>query len=182
MYADLRIILYPDPRLKKASAPVETFDENLKLLAARMFELMRAHRGVGLAAPQVGINTRMFVMNPSGEPQDDRVYVNPVLTEAEGEEEGEEGCLSLPGINIKVDRSKTLRMQARDLDGNPIDQVESGYVARIWQHEFDHLNGTLLTDRMGTVAKMANRRVLKELEEQYAAEHGKRTKPDKRNM
>ena len=182
MYDDLRIILYPDPRLKKASTPVEKFDENLKLLAARMFELMRAHRGVGLAAPQVGMNIRMFVMNPTGEPQDDRVYVNPILTEAEGEEEGEEGCLSLPGINIKVDRSKTLRMQAKDLEGNPIDQIESGYVPRIWQHEFDHLNGTLLIDRMGTVAKMANRRVLKELEEQYAVEHGKRSKPDKRNM
>jgi peptide deformylase len=73
-------------------------------------------------------------------------------------------------------------MQAKDLEGNPIDQIESGYVPRIWQHEFDHLNGTLLIDRMGTVAKMANRRVLKELEEQYAVEHGKRSKPDKRNM
>jgi peptide deformylase len=183
MYDDLRIIFYPDPRLKKVSAPVAAFDENLKTLAARMFELMRANRGVGLAAPQVGVNLRMFVMNATGEPEDDRVYVNPILSEAAGSEEDEEGCLSLPGIHVDVDRSKTMRIQAHDLDGNPIDQVETGYLARIWQHEFDHLNGTMLTDRMGTVAKMTNRRILKELEEKYAAEHGKRGgRPDKRQM
>jgi peptide deformylase len=182
MYDDLRVILYPDPRLKKVSAPVETFDDNLKLLATRMFELMRAHRGVGLAAPQVGINLRMFVMNHTGEPQDDRVYVNPELNEAEGLEEGEEGCLSLPGINVKIDRSKKMHLRAQDVNGKPIDQVESGYVARIWQHEFDHLNGTMLTDRMGPVARMTNRRTLKELEEKYEAEHGKGGKPDKRKM
>jgi peptide deformylase len=83
---------------------------------------------------------------------------------------------------VNVDRSKRMRIQAQDLEGNPIDQTETGYIARIWQHEFDHLNGTLLTDRMGTVAKMKHRRILKELEENYAAEHGKKTKPDKRNM
>ncbi len=182
MYDDLRIIFYPDPRLKKASAPVATFDENLKTLAARMFELMRANRGVGLAAPQVGVNLRLFVMNPTGEPQDDRVYVNPLLCEAEGSEEAEEGCLSLPGIHVDVDRSKTMRIQATDLDGNAIDQTETGFLARIWQHEFDHLNGTMLTDRMGAVAKMTNRRVLKELEENYAAEQGKKTKPNKRDL
>jgi peptide deformylase len=182
MYDDLRVILYPDPRLKKVSAPVETFDDNLKQLAARMFELMRQHRGVGLAAPQVGVNLRMFVMNHTGEPQDDRVYVNPVLTEAEGSESGEEGCLSLPGINVQIDRSKKMHMRARDLEGEAIDQAESGYVARIWQHEFDHLNGTMLTDRMGPVARMTNRKVLKELEERYEVEHGKGGKPDKRKM
>lgn len=182
MYDDLKIILYPDPRLKKVSAPVTAFDDDLKQLAVRMFELMRANRGVGLAAPQVGINLRMFVMNPTGEPQDDRIYVNPVLSEATGSEEAEEGCLSLPDIHVNVDRSRTMRIQAQDLEGNPIEQVETGYLARIWQHETDHLNGTMLTDRMGAVARMTNRRVLKELEEKYAAEHGKKTRPDKRKM
>ena len=182
MYEDLKIILYPDPRLKKVSQPVEAIDAGLKELALRMLELMRQHRGVGLAAPQVGQNLRMFVMNPTGELKDDRVYVNPILTEAEGAEDGEEGCLSIPGLNVQIERSKTLRIQAKDLQGNDIDQIETGYVARIWQHEFDHLNGTLLTDRMGTVAKMTNRRVLRELEDKYEAEHGKRQKPDKRKM
>src|SRR5579864_7659144 len=99
MCEDLTIILWPDPRLKKVSKDVVTFDDTLKALTVRMFELMREHRGVGLAAPQVGINIRLFVMNPTGEPEDDRIYVNPILTEGEGEEEAEEGCLSLPKMN-----------------------------------------------------------------------------------
>ena len=167
MYEDLQIIQYPDPRLKKVSVTVEKFDESLKALAARMFQLMREARGVGLAAPQVGQNVRMFVMNHTGEAADDRVYVNPELTEAEGSEEAEEGCLSLPGINVRVVRDKKMRIQARDLEGNAIDQTETGYIARVWQHEFDHLNGTLITDRMGPVAKMAARKTLRELEEKY---------------
>ncbi len=171
MYENLEIVRWPDPRLKRPSTEVEKFDSRLRLLATRMLELMREAKGVGLAAPQVGINIRMFVMNPTGQEQDDRVYVNPVLTEGDGEEEADEGCLSLPGIYIPVPRFRTLRMQAKDLDGNPIDQVESGYLARIWQHETDHLNGVLLTDRMGALAKLANRKKLKELEEEYARAH-----------
>lgn len=182
MHDNLKIIFYPDPRLKKVSQPIEVFDASLKELAGRMFELMRQHRGVGLAAPQVGENIRMFVMNHSGDLADDRVYVNPILTEAAGSEDGEEGCLSIPGLNVQIERSKSVRMQAQNLEGNPIDQSESGYIARIWQHEFDHLNGTMLTDRMGAVAKVTNRRTLKELEEKYHAAHGKAGKPDKRKM
>jgi len=170
MYEDLKIILYPDPRLGKMSKPVEKFDQNLKDLAARMFVLMRENRGVGLAAPQVGLNVRMFVMNSTGKPEDDRVYVNPELTEPLGEEEAEEGCLSLPQINAKILRSLSIQMNARDLEGNPISQLESGYIARIWQHEVDHLNGTLLLDRMGPVAKLTNRKIIKELEQRYKDE------------
>jgi peptide deformylase len=187
MYDALKIIHYPDPRLKKASRPVEAFDENLRALAARMFVLMREAKGVGLAAPQVGENIRLFVMNHSGDAKDDRVYVNPELSDADGSEVAEEGCLSLPNVHVDVDRSKTMRIRARDLEGNPVEHVETGYLARIWQHEFDHLNGILLTDRMGAVAKMTHRRVLKELEETYAAANlpppkGKGGKPDKRKM
>ena len=171
MYDDLRIILYPDPRLKKQSSRVEVIDDNLKQLASRMFELMRKARGVGLAAPQVGHNIRLFVMNHTGKPEDDRVYVNPVLSDAAGEEEAEEGCLSLPGINIDVNRSHTLRMQAQTIDGQPIDEVGEDYIARIWQHETDHLNGILLLDRMGPMAKIAHRKTIKELESKWADAH-----------
>lgn len=171
MYEDLNIIAYPDPRLKKPSASVSVFDENLRLLAGRMFELMRQAKGVGLAAPQVAQNIRLFVMNATGQPEDDRVYINPILSDAEGEEEAEEGCLSIPGLSVNVVRSRLMRIQAQDLEGRPIDQVADGFVARVWQHEFDHLNGMLIIDRMGPVAKLTNRRLLRELEEQYAAEH-----------
>ena len=177
MYEDLTVIEYPDPRLRKPSKAIEKIDEATQALAKRMLELMRQHRGVGLAAPQVGLNLRLFVMNPTPDPANDRVYINPELVEAEGSEEDEEGCLSLPGITARIVRDKTLRIRAKDLAGNDIDQKASGYEARVWQHEFDHLNGTLIIDRMGTVAKMGAKKQLKELEEKYAsALKGKPTK------
>ena len=176
---DLKIIKYPDPRLKKVSAPVASFDQTLRELAQSMIQLMREHRGVGLAAPQVGLNIRLFVMNPTGDPADDRIYVNPTLTDADGEEEGEEGCLSIPNIIARIWRGKTLRMTAQDLEGRPFEETATGFVARIWQHETDHLNGTLLLDRMGTVAKLASKRTLAELKSKYEEEHppGRKPKP-----
>ena len=171
MFEELRIILYPDPRLKKVSVPVTSFDDRLRLLADRMLELMREAKGVGLAAPQVGENLRLFVMNATQQPDDDRVYVNPVLSDGDGEEEQEEGCLSLPGVHVNVVRNKQMKLQAQDLDGKAVEEVATGFVARVWQHEFDHLNGTMLTDRMGPVAKMTHRRVLNELKEQYELLH-----------
>jgi peptide deformylase len=173
MHEDLKIVLWPDPRLRKVSAEVTTFNDDLKTLTARMFDLMRAARGVGLAAPQVGENIRLFVMNHTGKPEDDRIFVNPVLTDAEGDDDGEEGCLSLPNIHVDVIRSKKVHMAAQDVAGVRFQEDATGYVARIWQHEFDHLNGVLLTDRMGPVAKMANRKILKDLEEAYAAANPK---------
>jgi peptide deformylase len=167
MFDDLRIITYPDPRLRKVSADILIFDERLAVLARRMFELMREARGVGLAAPQVGHNIRLFIMNHSGKPEDDRVYVNPVLSDADGDETSEEGCLSLPKINVEVGRPKSVKMEAKDLSGNRVEQKETGYVARIWQHELDHLNGVLIIDKMGPTAKIENRKILKELEEKY---------------
>ena len=180
MFEDLKIIHYPDPRLKKVSLPVEQIDQTIRALAARMLELMREHKGVGLAAPQVGQNLRLFVMNHTGEPGDDRVYVNPVLSDAEGEEESEEGCLSLPNVHVTVARADRLRIQALDLDGTPIDQAGEGFITRVWQHEFDHLNGKMLTDRMGPVSKIAHRKVLKELEEKYEAANPKSPTPVRR--
>lgn len=169
MYDDLKIILYPDPRLKRISVPVVEFDEKLGQLAEKMLELMRLGRGVGLAAPQVAKNIRLFVLNPTGKPEDDRIYVNPALSDADGEETAEEGCLSIPDVHVDVLRAKTVRIKAQDVHGNPIDLVESDYIARICQHEYDHLNGTLITDRMSPSARMTHRKLLKELEEKYLA-------------
>ncbi len=171
MTPDVNVIYYPDPRLKKRSKPVEVFDQALADLAARLLELMREHRGVGLAAPQVGRGIRMFVMNATQQPGDDRVYVNPELIDPSGAETAEEGCLSIPGINCDVERSQTVILRAQDLKGDPVEERATGYLARIWQHEIDHLNGVLITDRMGVAARMLARRTLKELEDKYAEEH-----------
>ncbi len=173
MFEDLQIIHYPDPRLRKTSTPVTAFDDRLKALVVRMFELMRENKGVGLAAPQVGVNIRLFIANPTGEPTDDRVYVNPMLSEPDtDEEEGDEGCLSLPEISGKIMRTKSMRIDAQDLEGKPFTDTQTGYLARIWQHEFDHLNGTMIIDRMGALAKLGAKKQLKVLEEIY----GKRKK------
>lgn len=167
MFEDLRIISWPDPRLLKNSSAVETFNDDLRALAMRMIDLMREAKGVGLAAPQVGQNIRLFVIGPTGSPEDERVYVNPVLSDLAGDQEGEEGCLSLPGITAKIVRADSVKIDAYDLDGRAIQEVQTEYIARIWQHEFDHLNGKLLMDRMGTVGKLANRKKLRDLEAEY---------------
>jgi peptide deformylase len=169
MYEKLTILSYPDPRLRKTGVEVGNFDQSLAALAKRMLELMRQAKGVGLAAPQVGHGIRLFVMNATGKPEDDRIFVNPEVCQADGEEISQEGCLSLPGINVDVPRAKTVKLRAKDVVGNPVEQTETGYIARIWQHEVDHLNGVLIIDRAGPTAKMESRKTLKELEEKYAA-------------
>jgi peptide deformylase len=168
--AKLRVILHPDSRLKKTSMPV-TEDERgpaLDALVAKMFELMRQHEGVGLAAPQVGVNKRLFVMNATGEPEDDQVYVNPELSDPDDAEEAEEGCLSLPDIRVKVLRPLIVTLNATRPDGTPVEKRAEAWVPRIWQHEIDHLDGVLLTNKMSAVEKIAHRKKLRELERDYA--------------
>ncbi len=168
MHQPLKIIHYPDPRLRMVSQPVTQFDENLKKLTEEMFHLMRDDQGVGLAAPQVGINLRLFVMNHSGKPEDDVVVVNPELVDADGNALGEEGCLSLPRIRSNIDRATKITLKAQDLEGNHWEETATDFKARIWQHEFDHLNGVMIIDRMGFTARMGIRKKLKEMEEDYA--------------
>lgn len=168
-YSELRIIHYPDPRLRAACTPVETFDEDLAALAARMLQLMKAAPGVGLAAPQVGITRRMFVMHPLGDDAVDEVFVNPVIEGLDGAREAEEGCLSLPEVFVKVRRFTRCRITAQDLEGKPVSRVGEDLIARIWQHETDHLDGKLILDRMGPADRIANRKVLRELEARYQA-------------
>ncbi len=166
---DLRIIHYPDPRLRDACVPVDAVDERVRDLVERMFELMFEHRGVGLAAPQVGLNVRLFVASPSFDPADRCVYINPRIVGGEGKQEEEEGCLSLPGIYCKIKRFQTVTIEAADPEGRRFEETCSDFHARIVQHENDHLDGMLLTDRMSPVAKMGNRKLLKGLEDEFAA-------------
>ncbi len=166
-YSDLRIIHYPDPRLRAVCAPVETFDEDLAALAARMLELMKAAPGVGLAAPQVGIKRRLFVMHPPGDDARDEVYVNPVVEGLDGAKEAEEGCLSLPEVFITVRRFTRCRITAQTLDGRKIERTGEDLIARIWQHETDHLDGKLILDRMGPADRIATRKAIRELEARF---------------
>ena len=163
----LRIIHYPDPRLRKISMPVAEFNDELSTFTQRMQNLMETGKGVGLAAPQVGVNVRLIVVNPSGQPDDNRIYINPVIREPHGSAEAEEGCLSLPGVNVQIRRATQCHLSAQDLQGRPIELDLEGLLARICQHETDHLNGVLIIDRMGPTDRIGTRKTLRALEEQY---------------
>ncbi|MDP6546620.1 MAG: peptide deformylase [Phycisphaerae bacterium] len=165
--ASLQVVKYPDPRLREICTPVETFDEPLVRLVMGMFKLMLESRGVGLAAPQVGVAVRLFVASPSFSPEDLNIYINPRIVEASGTIEEEEGCLSFPQIYTKVKRDATVVVEALDLEGNTFQETCGDLHSRIIQHEIDHLEGRLLVDFMGSLAKLANRRSLRDLEAQF---------------
>ena len=164
--AALTILRYPHPALLRIARPVETITAETRAVAARMVDLMREARGVGLAAPQVGLSWRLFVTNSGEEDEPDRVYINPVLRDPEGGLEAhEEGCLSMPDVRGDVWRPPTITVEATDLEGRRLSLRSSELLARVWQHETDHLDGRLIIHRFGQMAKLANRRVLKELEQ-----------------
>lgn len=166
--ARLRIVHYPDPRLRETCTPVETVDDSVRALIDRMFELMFEFGGVGLAAPQVGVSVRLFVASPNFDEEDRQVYINPRIIDAQGAQDGDEGCLSFPGISCKIKRRKIVTVGALDRRGRKFEKTGEDLTARILQHEIDHLDGRLLVDRMGSVARLASRRALKELEEAFS--------------
>lgn len=164
----LRIVRYPDPILKRVCEPVTSFDAELQALAGGMLALMHASEGLGLAAPQVGLAIRLFVCNPTGEPEDDAVYVNPKLSDLQGAFEDLEGCLSIPEVDVTMRRSTRAAIEAVDATGNPVRCDGQDLIARVWQHEIDHLDGRLITDNMCSTDEIANRRALKQLEADFA--------------
>jgi peptide deformylase len=165
--AILPIRIYPDPILRVKCRRVETFDAGLRKLAANMVETMHAAPGVGLAAPQVGIDLRLAVVDISvGEdPTKIMILVNPEIVHREGMETDTEGCLSLPGITDKVDRPVAITLRAQSLDGKPLEIAAEEYLARAILHEVDHLDGVLFTDHLRGLRRERSRRQLKRLAE-----------------
>jgi peptide deformylase len=163
----MKIVKFPHPVLRQKAKPVDAVTPEIKTLVAKMFELMHeGGKGVGLAAPQVGVSLRIFVTCETQDPKDDRAYINPVLTVQDTvSEDMEEGCLSLPDIRGTIRRPVKLAMDALDIDGQPFHLEDDDYLARIWQHENDHLDGVLIIDRMSLMDRMASKRALKELED-----------------
>lgn len=146
----LSIVPFPHPTLRVRSKPIRRVDQSLRDLIAQMLELMYEAEGVGLAANQVDLPLRLFVANPAGHrgEGEELVLINPVLQLPKGSESSSEGCLSLPGMYGEVKRPKSVRVSAYDLQGNPIDRVVDGFLARVIQHENDHLDGVLFIDRL----------------------------------
>jgi len=176
MYEDADLVYYPDPVLRKVCEPVAVVDDSIRALAKRMFEVMYANRGVGLAAPQVGVSLRVFVVNTTKSPEGEQVLINPEVLETSGTQTGSEGCLSFPEISLKVTRPNFAKMKALDLQGRPREWEGTELLARAYLHELDHLNGMLLTDKMGALQRLSWRRTLKHLEEDYEEEKRRKSR------
>ncbi len=148
-----RIRQYGDPALRMKAREVETFDDDLARLAERMTALMHDANGVGLAATQVGVLRRMFVFDDEGE---DRVLVNPVITESSKDvETDDEGCLSLRNVLVPVERAKKVTIEGLDVAGDPVTYALELTTARVVQHELDHLDGVLIIDRTDDASRRA---------------------------
>jgi peptide deformylase len=166
----MKIVFYPHPALRHPAKSLGAIDKQVHLDAGRMLELMYENKGLGLAANQVFLPYRIVVLNPTGDPQQldkEEVLLNPVILERKGTIEGEEGCLSFPGLFQKIRRAKTVHVQAYNLRGEVVEKSVSDLESRLWQHEVDHLDGILFIDKMGTIARLASRTSLKEFEQDF---------------
>ena len=147
----MQIVLFPHPALRFPSVDVQRIDDALRATIQRMFKLMYESKGVGLAANQVGLPFRFFVVNPSGDPEkkeDEQVFINPLITSRRGSDVHEEGCLSLPKIYSDVERPAEITIDAFDLNGQSSKRKIKGFLARVIQHEYDHVEGFIFTDRI----------------------------------
>ncbi len=149
------VIKYPDPLLAKKAEPVTVFDKDLAKLVDDMFESMYAAEGIGLAAPQIAISKRIFIVDVSfgKEPKDKLVLINPEILSHEGKQTEEEGCLSLPDIRDKVNRAMHVRVRAQDVTGKWFEVEGDELLARAFQHENDHLDGVLFIDRVSRLKR-----------------------------
>ena len=166
------VVLYPDPVLRRKALPVRSVDDTIRALVDEMFRLMDAEDGAGLAAPQIGESLRIFVTGESDRGGARKAYINPVLVDVTGDLESmEEGCLSLPDIRGSVRRPTTVTIRALDAEGNEFTETSSEFPARVWQHEFDHLEGVLIIDEMSALDRLRVRRALRDLK--AAADDGR---------
>jgi len=167
----LEIVTYPDPRLRAKNAAVTIWDQALRNTARAMFDLMYQTEGVGLAAPQVGINQQLLVYNPEGSrdhADQELVLCNPRIVRKDRiKKAGEEGCLSFPGIKGSITRPISVVVEAKDLDGEDVSLELNDWEARIFLHEFDHLDGILFIDRMTPADKTLVRGALIDLQEEF---------------
>ncbi len=159
--SQLEILIHPNPRLRQIAKPVSQVDKRIQQLVDDMFETMYEAPGIGLAATQVNIHKRVVVIDVSDNKDDPRVFINPKITELYGEEEMEEGCLSVPGFQEIVKRAESIKVTALDKDGQSFELETDGLLAVCIQHEVDHLNGKLFTDYL---SKLKQRRIRKKLE------------------
>ena len=165
----LDIVYYPDPVLRQVAEEINVISEEIKTLAGEMLETMYENSGIGLAAPQVGVSKRLVVIDLRDENNPEQfVLINPVITyKSKEKEKQDEGCLSLPEIGAAVSRPARVKVTALDIEGNEKEYVAEGLFARCLQHEIDHLDGIVFTDKISLASKMSVRGGLRRLEEEY---------------
>lgn len=159
-----KIFQYPDPVLRKETAVIDTFDDNLDVLAADMADTMYDAPGIGLAAPQIGESVKLIVVDISTDRENDRQYmamVNPEIIEHEGYQLDEEGCLSVPELTSNVKRFKKITVTYKDLEGNQKTLTTENRFAVVLQHEIDHLNGILFIDHLSSLKRNLYKRKVK---------------------
>lgn len=156
---------YPAKVLAEPALPVDKIDDTIRQLVVRMIDIMVELKGVGLAAPQAGVPLRLFVISTDGTKEKALAYVNPTVKTEGTLVENEEGCLSVPGIYTKIKRYSKATVTATDLDGKTFTEQGEGLYARALQHEFDHIEGVTIINRMPMVARITYRKQLKKLEE-----------------
>ncbi len=163
-----KVVKYGDPVLETPGEPVEDFGTDaLRQLVDDMFETMYANRGIGLAAPQIGISKRLAVVDTSAgeDPEMRRVLINPEITYREGKEVDEEGCLSIPGFRENVSRAKAIVVKGQDVLGNSIEIPAEDLMARAFQHEIDHLDGILFLRHLSPLKRDVIRRKIRKLQQ-----------------
>ncbi len=181
----MRIVKYPHPTLRHKSKALRRVDGELRTIVAKMFDLMYETNGIGLAANQVDLPYRLFVINVTGDPSlrdQECVFINPVVSRRGPSQEAEEGCLSFPDLYAPVARPERCTVTAYDLSGREIQQELSGLFARAVQHENDHLDGILFIDRLSPTALMSLKEPLSELERELEGERMRGLLPDDRQI
>ncbi len=167
--AKLKILEFPDPRLRTRAKPVDVVDDELRALIDDMFETMYAAPGIGLAATQVDIHRRLLVADVSSNQSEPYALVNPVIVEKDGVTVTEEGCLSVPGYYEEVERAEHIRVRYTNRDGEAVDMEAEGLLAVCIQHEIDHLDGKLFVDYLSEAKRQRIRkRLLKDRRQKTA--------------
>jgi peptide deformylase len=166
------ILKYPDPKLKQKAEPVKAVNDEIRSLVDDMAETMYAAPGVGLAANQVGVLLRVFVIDIAAEdePSELRVFINPEITATAGTQTWEEGCLSFPGVTEEIRRAERVRVKALDRDGKPFELEAEGLLAVAIQHENDHLDGVVMLDKLSAVKRRLVGRKLSRAKAENAAD------------
>jgi peptide deformylase len=162
-----QITHYPADVLAGRAKPVEKIDDNIWRLVEKMKDIMLENKGVGLAAPQAGVPLRLFIISLDGTRENVKVFINPTVTPLGELDTFDEGCLSVPGIFTKIKRYKRCKITAIGLDGKQFTEEAEGLYSRALQHEFDHIEGVTIVNRMGEAARIAHRRQLKKLAQQH---------------